>query len=64
VLPSPKVAVLAGLIRNVEAPEWDSWTPGSLPSHGERGTGGSVLRFYLPRSMQWCDINVVDHSRD
>jgi hypothetical protein len=56
--------VLARLNRKVEAPEWDGWTPGSLPGQGERGTGGSVLRFYLPRSTRWCAIDDMDCSRD
>jgi hypothetical protein len=32
------------------SPEWDGWTPGSLPGQDKRGTGGSVLRFHPPRA--------------
>jgi hypothetical protein len=45
--------MLVVLILKVEAPKWDGWMPGSLPSQGKRGAGRSVLRLYLPRSTRW-----------
>jgi hypothetical protein len=33
--PAPEAVVLAMLIRRMEAPEWDGWTPGSLPGRGK-----------------------------
>jgi hypothetical protein len=37
--PVPEAVVLAMLIWRMEAPEWDGWTPRSLPGRGKRGNG-------------------------
>jgi hypothetical protein len=43
------------LICRAEAPEWDSWMPGSLPGQGRWGTGRSVLWVHSiqPRVVKW-----------